>query len=57
MKKGQTSWTLWKGHTHDAEKVAPNATWDGIRLYCLVTDVSGASLKTNPLTVSLSVSG
>ena len=56
-KKGQTSWTLWNGRTGASETVTPNATWDGIQLYCLVTDVSGASLKTNVITVSLTVSG
>ena len=56
-KKGQTSWTLWNGRTGASEKVTPNATWDGIQFYCLVTDVSGASLKTNVITVNLTISG
>ena len=56
-KKGQTSWTLWNGRTGASETVTPNATWDGIQLYCLVTDVSGATAKTNTVTVSLAVSG
>ena len=56
-KKGQTAWTLWNGRTGASETVTPNATWDGIQLYCLVTDGAGAKVKTNVITVTLTISG
>ena len=54
MKKGQTSWTAWNSRTHASETVAPNATWDGIQLYCLVKDSAGKSVKSNTVKVTLS---
>ena len=53
-KKDQTSWSVWKGRTHASETVTPNATWDGIRLYCLVMDASGNTLKSSVITVTFS---
>ena len=53
-KAGQTSWNVWKGRTHASETVAPNATWDGIQLYCLVKDSAGKSDKSNTVKITLS---
>ena len=52
-KKGQTSWSVWNGRTGATETVTPNATWDGIQLYCLITDGAGARVKTNTITVTV----
>ena len=52
-KKGQTSWNVWKGHTHASETCVPNDTWDGIQLYCLVKDGAGNSVKSNTATITL----
>ena len=52
-KKGQTSFSVWNGHTKATETAAPNATWDGIQLYCKVTDGSGNSVSSNTVTVSV----
>ena len=52
-KKGQTAWAVWNGHTHDTENVKPNETWDGIQLYCKITDGAGASIKSDTITVTM----
>ena len=50
-KSGQTSWSVWNARTHASETCTPNATWDGIQLYCKVTDSTGRSVKSNTATV------
>ena len=52
-KKGQTSFTLWNGRTSATETCTPNATWDGIQLYCKITDGSGKTLHSSTVTVSV----
>lgn len=52
-KRGQTSFTLWKNRTGATETVAPNNTWDGIQLYCKITDSSGRTLDSSTVTVSV----
>ena len=56
MKKGATTWTKWNGRTNATEKVTPNATWDGIKLYCTITDSQGNTLDSDIATVTLSES-
>ena len=52
-KAGQTEWKVWSNRTHATESVTPNATWDGIQLYCLVKDASGKSVKSNTIKITL----
>ena len=52
-KKGQTSFTAWNGRTHASETVTPNDTWNGIQLYCVVSDAVGDSVKSAVITVTL----
>ena len=54
-KTTQTSWNVWSGRTHASETVTPNATWNGIQLYCLIKDSTGKSVKSN--TVKVTVTG
>ncbi len=51
-KAGQTAWNKWKGRTHATETVTPNATWNGIQLYCEIKDGAGDSVKSDTVTVS-----
>ena len=51
-KAGQTAWNKWKGRTHATETVTPNATWNGIKLYCEIKDGAGDSVKSDTVTVS-----
>ena len=52
-KAGQTSFGEWKGHFRAAETCTPNATWDGIQLYCKITNGSGNSLHSSTVTISV----
>ena len=53
-KAGQTAWSTWSGRTHASETCTPNATWNGIQLYCKVTDSAGNSVESDPATITLS---
>ena len=52
-KAGQTSFSKWNGRTHASETVTPNATWNGIQLYCVVTDSAGKSLKSGTAKITI----
>ena len=39
-KAGQSSFSVWNGRTHASETVTPNASWNGIQLYCKVKNSS-----------------
>ena len=52
-KKGQSAFSVWNGRTHASETVAPNATWNGIQLYCVVKDSAGHSVKSSTVTVTV----
>ncbi len=52
-KKGQTSFSIWNGHTNATETVTPNSTWDGIQLYCRIADASGKTVDSDTVTVSV----
>ena len=52
-KSGQSEFSLWKGRTHASEAVLPNATWNGIKLYCVVKDSAGHSVQSNTITVTV----
>ena len=51
-KPGQTEFSLWNGRTHSSELVAPVDSWDGIELYCTVTDGENHSIDSDIITVS-----
>ena len=40
-KVGQSEFTKWKNRVRNTETLTPNDTWDGIQLYCIVTDGAG----------------
>ena len=52
-KAGAGAWSLWRGHTTATTSAVANDTWDGMQVYCLVTDGSGASLNSQPATIKL----
>ena len=52
-KKGQTTFSPWNNRVSATETVSPNNTWDGIQLYCKITDGSGKTLNSSTVTVSV----
>ena len=56
-KAGQTAFNVWNEHTHASETCTPNASWNGIQLYCIVKDSAGHSVKSNTVTVTVNSPG
>ena len=52
-KSGQTSFTAWNGRTHASETVTPPANWNGIQLYCKVSDSNENSLQSNIIKITV----
>lgn len=52
-KKGQSGFNVWKNRTHSSETVTPNASWNGIQLYCVVTDGDNHTLTSDTFTVTV----
>ena len=52
-KSGQSTWSVWNGRTHATESVAPNSSWNGIQLYCVVMDSAGGSVTSNTITITV----
>ena len=54
QKAGQTKFNAWENRTHASESCKPNATWNGIQLYCIVKDRNGNSVQSNTIKVTFS---
>ena len=52
-KSGAVAWSLWKGHTTATTVARANDTWDGMQVYCKVSDRAGASVNSQPATIYL----
>lgn len=52
-KVGQTNFNVWNGRTGSSETVTPNATWDGIQLYCAITGSSGNTTNSDIITITV----
>ena len=52
-KSGQSSFSIWDGRTGASETVTPNATWDGIQLYCAITDSNGNVANSDIITITV----
>ena len=52
-KSGDTAWTLWKGRIAPTFTVASNDSWNGMAVYCMITDANGKSLQSGQAKVTL----
>ena len=52
-KSGASNWSLWQKHTVSSISVTANDTWDGMKVYCRVTDSTGAFVNSDSATVTL----
>ena len=50
-KSGASDWTLWNNHNTATTSALVNSTWDGIQLYCLITDAAGNKVKSDSVYV------
>lgn len=52
-KADEKVWKEWKGRTANSFKVTPNSTWDGIGIYCRITNSDGEELYSDLSFVSI----
>ena len=52
-KAGASNWSLWKSHTDSSFSVIANDTWNGMKVYCRVTDNTGAFVNSDSAVVTL----
>ena len=52
-KAGQTAWNKWGARTTATTTATANATWNGMQVYCKVTDKFGNSVDSNPATITI----
>lgn len=50
-KAGTSVWKLWSGHTTPDTSATANATWDGMKVFCLFTDEYGNTASTGCATI------
>ena len=53
-KSGESGWTKWKGHTSSSFSETADSTWNGMAVYCKVTDGSGKSVNSKNAVVTVS---
>ena len=53
QKKGQTSFSQWNGRTHATETCNPGLSWDGMQLYCRITDSYGNTIDSDTVKVTV----
>jgi hypothetical protein len=52
-KKGATAWSVWKNRTTPSTTATSNDTWDGMQVYCKVTDADGKTADSDPATITI----
>lgn len=45
-------WSVWHGHDTAVTTATANATWNGMRVYCCITDIHGMSVATRAALIS-----
>ena len=54
-KSGAKSGTLWKEHTSASTSAKANATWNGMKVWCVITDEAGQSVQSEAATVTITI--
>lgn len=52
-KSGQTAWSKWEGKTSATVTATANSTWNGMQVYCKVTDKSGNTQDSNTSKITI----
>jgi hypothetical protein len=52
-KRGSLFWSKWAGRDTSEFTVGADPSWDGMQVYCLITDIKGYSVPTDPVSVSV----
>ncbi len=52
-KSNASDWSVWRIYTEPTINPPANNTWNGMQVYCKVTDKKGKSVSSNPATVTI----
>lgn len=52
-KKPSSHWSVWKGHDTAVTSAPANSSWNGMRVYCCITDSSGRSVATRSALITI----
>lgn len=52
-KKGAADWSKWNGHTDWYTKAVANSSWNGMQVYCVISDYSGQKVSSDTATVTI----
>lgn len=52
-KSGDKMWHIWKNHDKSKTSSKSNKTWDGMQVYCMITDNNRTSLPSEIITVTI----
>ena len=53
LKSGQRDWAVWKNHNTASTSAVSNASWNGMKVMCVVTDASGKSVKSTAAKITI----
>lgn len=46
-------WTKWRGHTYPETEAVSNNSWNGMQVFCIVTDSTGGSVSSDPASITV----
>lgn len=52
-KAGASGWSKWNGHTTATTSAAANASWNGMKVYCVVKDSNGNTVSSDAATIKI----
>ena len=52
-KSGDQMWHVWKNHTKSTTKSTANSSWDGMEVYCTITDNNRTTVASDIITITI----
>ena len=52
-KANTEAWSVWRNHTTAVTTATANSTWNGMEVYCAVTDASGAAIQSKSAVIAI----
>ena len=53
MKNGAKCWSIWNAHTTATTTAVSNSTWNGMQVYCEITDGFGRKVSSKSATIKI----
>ena len=54
-KKGDTAWSKWSGMTAASVTAASKDSWNGMQVFCMITNAKGNTLKSNTVKLTVNI--